>query len=41
MSVIGRLIVDTGVQPVVVVVVKIVGDTRLGIGQVGKNGPLA
>ena len=41
MSEIRRLIVDAGVQPVVVVVVKIVGDTGLGIGQVGENGLLA
>ena len=40
-SVIRRLIVNTGVQTLVIVVVKIVGDAGLGIGQVGKNGPLA
>ena len=41
MSVIGHLIADTGVQPVVIVIVKILGDALLGIGQVGKHGPLA
>ena len=40
-SVIGRLIVDAGVQALVVVVVKIVGDAGLRVGQGGKNGPLA
>ena len=39
-SVIGRLIADAGMQPVVIVVVKIVGDAALGVGRVGKNGPL-
>jgi len=38
---IGRLVVDAGVQPLVIVVVKIVGDAVLGLGQVGKNRPLA
>ena len=32
--------VDTGVQALVVAVVKIVADADLGVGQVGKNGPL-
>ena len=41
MSVIGHLIADTGVQPVVIVIVKILGDALLGIGQVGEKGPLA
>lgn len=41
MSVIGRLIVNARVQPFVIVVVKIVGDAGLGVGQVDKNGPLA
>jgi len=41
MSVIRLLVVDAGVQPVVIIVVKIVGDTGLCIGQVGENGPLA
>ena len=41
MSVIRRLIVDTGVKSVVVLTVKIVGDTGLRVGQVGKNRPLA
>jgi hypothetical protein len=40
-SIIGHLVVDARVQALVVVVVKIVGDAGLGIGQVGKNGPLA
>ena len=37
----GGLIVDAGVQALVVVVVKIVGDASLRVDQVGKNGPLA
>ena len=41
MSVIGRLIADAGVQAFVIVVVKIIGDAGLRVGQVGKNGPLA
>ena len=41
MSVIGCLIVDAGVQALVIVVVKIIGDAALRSGQVGKNGPLA
>ena len=41
MSAIRRLVADAGVQPVVIVVVKIVGDAGLRVGQVGKNGPLA
>jgi hypothetical protein len=41
MSVIRCLVVDAGVQPFVVIVIKIVGDAELGVGQVGKNGPLA
>jgi len=41
MSMIGRLIVDARVQPLVIVVVKIVGHAGLSIGQVSKNGPLA
>ena len=41
MSVIRRLVADAGMQPLVLVVVKIVGDAALGVGQVGKNGPLA
>ena len=40
-SVIGYLIVDARAQPLVIIVIKIVGDADLGIGQVGKNGPLA
>ena len=35
------LIADAGVQSVAIVIVKIVRDTGLGIGQVSKNGPLA
>ena len=41
MSVIGCLIVNARVQPLVIIVIKIVGDAGLGVGQVGKNGPLA
>ena len=41
MSVIGRLVADAGVQAFVIVVVKIIGDAGLRVGQVGKNGPLA
>ena len=41
MSVIGCLIANAGVQALVIVVVKIVGDAGLGVGQVGKNRPLA
>ena len=40
-SVIGRLVANTGVQAFVIVVVKIIGDAGLRVGQVGKNGPLA
>jgi len=40
-SVIRRLIVNAGVQTLVIVVVKIVGDAALRVSQVGKNGPLA
>ena len=40
-SAIWRLVVNTGVQAVVIVVVKIVGEIGLGVGQVGKNRPLA
>ena len=40
-SVIGRLVVDAGVQPLVIVVIRIVGDAALRIRQVGKKGPLA
>ena len=38
---IGCLIVNARVQPLVVIVIKIVGDAGLGVDQVGKNGPLA
>ena len=38
---VGGLVADAGVQPVVIIVVKIVRDTGLGFGQVGENGPLA
>ena len=41
MSEIRSLVANTMVWSVVVVVVKIVGDTGLRVGQVGKNGPLA
>ena len=41
MSVIRRLVANTGVQAVVIVVVKIVGDAGLRVGQIGKNRPLA
>ena len=41
MSVIGCLIVNARVQPLVIIVIKIVGDAGLGVGQVGKNGSLA
>jgi hypothetical protein len=37
----GRLVVDVRVQALVIVVVKIVGDAGLSVGQVDKNGPLA
>ena len=37
---VGRLVINTGVQALVIVVVKIVGDAALRVGQVGKNGPL-
>ena len=37
----GCLIVDAGVQALVIIVVKIVGDAGLRVGQVGKNRPLA
>ena len=35
------LVANTGVQSVVIVIVKIIGDAGLRVGQVGKNGPLA
>lgn len=41
MSGIRGLIANAGMQSVVIIVVKIVGDTGLGVGQVGKNRPLA
>ena len=41
MSAIRRLVANAGVQAVVIVVVKIVGDAGLRVGQVGKHGPLA
>jgi hypothetical protein len=40
-SIIERLAADIGVQPLVIVVVKIIGDAGLRIGYVRKNGPLA
>ena len=36
-----RLVANTGVQAVVIIVVKIVGDAGLCVGQVGKNRPFA
>ena len=41
MKLIRLLIADAGVAALVIVIVKIVGDAGLGIGQVGKNGPVA
>ena len=41
MSAIRCLVANAGVQAVVIIVVKIVGDAGLRVGQVGKNGPLA
>ena len=41
MSVIGGLIINAGVQALVIVVVKIVGHAALRISQISKNGPLA
>ena len=41
MSAIRRLVANAGVQAVVIVVVKIVGDAGLRVGQVGKHRPLA
>ena len=41
MSAIRRLVADAGVRPVVIVVVKIVGDADLRVGQVGKHRPFA
>ena len=40
-SMIGFLIANAGVQALVIVVVKIVGDAGLGVGHIGKNRPLA
>ena len=40
-SMIGRLVINTGVQALVIVVVKIVGHAALRVGQISKNGPLA
>ena len=37
-SVIGRLIANAGMQALLIVVVKIVGNADLGVGQVGKTG---
>jgi len=39
--VIGRLIANARVQALVIIVVNIVGDAGLGVGQVGKNRPPA
>ena len=41
MSAIRYLVANTGVQAVVIIVVKIVGDAGLRVGQIGKNRPLA
>ena len=41
MKLIRLLIADAGVAPLVVAIVKIVGHAGLGVGQVGKNGPVA
>ena len=41
MSAIRYLVTNAGVQMVVIIVVKIVGDAGLRVGQVGKNRPLA
>ena len=41
MSAIRRLVANAGVQAVVIIVVKIVGDAGLRVGQVGKHRPLA
>ena len=41
MSAIRRLVTNAEVQAVVIVVVKIVGDAGLRVGQVGKHRPLA
>ena len=41
MSAIRRLVANAGVQTVVIVIVKIVGDAGLRVDQVDKNGPLA
>lgn len=41
MSMIGCLVADTGMQALVIVVVKIVGDAGLCVDQVGKNGLFA
>ena len=41
LKVIGLLMANTGVASAVVVVVKIVGDAGLGIGQVGEHGSVA
>ena len=41
MSVIGCLIVDAGVQALVIVIVKIISDAALRVSQISKNGPLA
>ena len=35
------IIANAGVAPLVVVIIKIVGHAGLGVGQVGKNGPVA
>ena len=41
MSVIGNPIIDIGVQALVIIIIKILGDAGFSVGQVSKNGPLA
>ena len=40
-SVIHCLVVNAGVQALVIIIIKIVGDAGLGVGQAGKNGAFA
>ena len=41
MKLIRLLIADAEVAPLVIAIVKMVGHAGLGVGQVGKNGPVA
>lgn len=41
MSAVRRLVVNTGMQALVVIIIKIVGDADLGVSQVGKHGSFA